>query len=97
VPTSRATVVTCSALRRAYRDVLREADGHVRFVYLSGDVDLIGERIGYRKGHFMPSSLLKSQFETLEPLESDEDGFAVDVAQDPERVADTIIKNLTVT
>ncbi|NDL60737.1 gluconokinase [Phytoactinopolyspora mesophila] len=93
----RNTVVTCSALRRAYRDVLREADGQVRFVYLSGDVDLIAERIGYRKGHFMPTSLLTSQFETLEPLEPDEDGFAVDVSPGPEQVADNVIKQLSAT
>jgi gluconokinase len=91
----RSTVVTCSALRRAYRDVLREADGRVRFVYLSGDLELIGERISYRKGHFMPMSLLTSQFETLEPLEPDEDGFAVDVAQPPEQVADHIVGRLS--
>nr|WP_312856521.1 gluconokinase [Phytoactinopolyspora halotolerans] len=90
----RSTVVTCSALRRVYRDVLREADGAVRFAHLSGEFDVIGERIAYRSGHFMPSSLLTSQFETLEELEEDEDGIAVDVDRGPEEIADAVLAGL---
>lgn len=90
----RNTVVTCSALRRVYRDVLHDADGRVRFAHLAGDIDLIGQRVGFRGGHFMPTSLLSSQFETLEPLEDDEDGEAFDVDADPDQIAQSIVDRL---
>lgn len=76
---NRPAVVTCSALRRAYRDVLRQAVGGVVFVHLTGPHELIAERMVARKGHFMPESLLASQFATLEPLDPDEAGITVDV------------------
>lgn len=88
------TVVTCSALKRAYRDVLREAQGRVRFVHLEGSIDLIGARIGERAGHFMPTALLPSQFEILEPLAADEDGVTVPVAATPEAVVDDVLDRL---
>jgi gluconokinase len=81
-----STVVTCSALKRSYRDVLREADADVRFVFLTGDPDLIAERIGARKGHYMPPSLLRSQLADLEELGDDEPGVRVDVADAPELI-----------
>nr|WP_240759696.1 gluconokinase [Phytoactinopolyspora endophytica] len=90
----RSTVVTCSALRRAYRDSLREARGQVRFAHLSGEFDVIGERVAYRGGHFMPASLLTSQFETLEGLGDDEEGTVVDVNRAPEDIADAVIAGL---
>lgn len=90
----RSTIVTCSALRRVYRDVLREANGSVRFVHLTGDIELVGERVGYRRGHFMPASLLESQYETLEELEDDEDGVAVDVGGAPEEIVKDVISGL---
>ncbi|MDN5756014.1 MAG: gluconokinase [Arthrobacter sp.] len=71
------TVMTCSALKRSYRDLLREADGVVRFVHVVVDPDILAERIRERTGHFMPGTLLPSQLNTLEPLESDEDGFTL--------------------
>ncbi|MDP9822442.1 gluconokinase [Nocardioides massiliensis] len=76
-----SVVVTCSALRRSYRDVLRGADpdGSVFFVHLHGTFTLLAERMDQREGHFMPAALLQSQFETLEPLEPDEVGALVDV------------------
>ncbi|WP_460468895.1 gluconokinase [Calidifontibacter terrae] len=61
-------VVTCSALKVAYRDVLREAGDTVRFLHLDAEESLIHDRLDSRKGHFMPESLLHSQYETLEPL-----------------------------
>ena len=79
-------VLTCSALRRAYRDVLREARGRVRFVHLDGSVATIGERINARTGHYMPPTLLGSQFATLEPLAPEEDGVVVSVAGTPEEI-----------
>ncbi len=74
------TVLTCSALRRPYRDVLRSAvpGRPTYFVHLVGDPDLIQERMQARD-HFMPASLLMSQIDTLEALEDDEDGLVVDI------------------
>ncbi|PRY62461.1 MULTISPECIES: gluconokinase [Glycomyces] len=87
----RSTVVTCSALRRAYRDILREADARVRFVHLDGSRELIGERLAHRGGHFMPPSLLDSQFAALEPLGPGEDGLVVNVADTPADIADQVL------
>ncbi|MEV7006571.1 gluconokinase [Streptosporangium sp. NPDC051022] len=72
-------VMSCSALRRAYRDVLREAAPTVFFVHLHGDPEVIRARVAGRSGHFMPESLIASQLETLEPLGPDEHGVAVDL------------------
>ncbi|GII99955.1 gluconate kinase (SKI family) [Sediminihabitans luteus] len=85
------TVVTCSALRRAYRDVLREAAGTVRFVHLDGTRELLAARIGARTDHFMPASLLDSQLATLDPLEADEDGVRLDVAATPPQIVAAIL------
>ena len=71
-------VVTCSALRRSYRDII--ARPGVEFVHLDGTRHDFEERLGRRLGHFMPASLLDSQLETLEPLGDDEPGFVVDAA-----------------
>ena len=65
-------VVACSALRRSYRDVLRDIDTPVFFVHLHGDEGLLAQRLGGRANHFMPPDLLKSQLDTLEKLEEDE-------------------------
>ncbi|GAB3657382.1 gluconokinase [Zhihengliuella somnathii] len=75
--TTEGTIVTCSALKRSYRDLLREASGDVVFLHVSGSEDLLKERISQRSGHFMPPSLLPSQLETLEPLDSDEPGAEI--------------------
>ena len=90
----RSTIVTCSALRVAYRDVLREAEGRVRFVHLQGTIEAIGERMSGRAGHFMPTSLLPSQFQTLEPLTDAEDGVVVPVEVSPHSVADAALHEL---
>ncbi|WP_128375509.1 gluconokinase [Streptomyces cavernae] len=87
-------VVSCSALRRVYRDRLRAAEPGVVFVHLTGDRELIAERIDRRKGHFMPTALLDSQFATLEPLQTDEPGVAVDVSGKPEEIADRAVAAL---
>ncbi len=79
-------VLTCSALRRRYRDVLRGADARVRFLHLDGSSALLAERMGVRAGHFMPTTLLTSQLATLEPLEPDEDGVVVDISGSPEQI-----------
>jgi gluconokinase len=88
------TIVTCSALRRAYRDVLRSADGRTRFVHLRGDAELVQDRMAGRVGHFMPTSLLPSQFATLEPLGVDEDGVVVPISASPNSVADDALRAL---
>lgn len=75
-----STVVTCSALRRTYRDLLRSAATHDPFfVHLAASYDVLEKRMAHRTKHFMPTSLLRSQFDTLEPLAADEDGVEVDV------------------
>lgn len=69
-------IVTCSALRRVYRDRLRDGAGRpLLFVFLNGSKETIAERLAERKGHFMPPSLLDSQFATLEPPDADEPGI----------------------
>ena len=88
------TIVTCSALKFAYRDVLREAEGRVRFVHLTADPAVIDERMSRRSGHFMPAALLPSQLATLQPLEDDEDGITVVVDVAPALVADRVIEAL---
>lgn len=73
-----SAIVTCSALRRSYREIL--ALPGVEFVHLEGTRHDLAERLGRRLGHFMPATLLDSQLETLEPLGADEAGFVVDAA-----------------
>ena len=74
-------VIACSALRRRYRDQLRDHCPDVHFLHLDGSAELITERQAGRPGHYMPPSLLPSQFLTLEPLERDEFGVAIDIDQ----------------
>lgn len=81
-------VVSCSALKRAYRDRLRAAAPGVVFVHLSGDRELLARRMAARTDHFMPVSLLDSQLATLQPLGDDEAGVTVDVGDDPAEVAE---------
>ncbi|MGI4718699.1 MAG: gluconokinase [Janthinobacterium lividum] len=83
-----AVVLSCSALKRSYRDILRGGGdgGDVRFVHLHGDRDLIAQRMAARSGHFMPPSLLDSQLRDLEPLQPDERGVTLDVRDPPDRL-----------
>ncbi len=73
------SVITCSALRRVYRDLLAEGRPEVRFCHLVAGEDLLAERVGRRANHYMPASLLHSQYDTLEPLDSEESGVEVSV------------------
>lgn len=91
----RPGIVTCSALKRAYRDVLRGPE--VVFVHLRGEAELIGERISHRTGHFMPSTLLASQLATLEPLGDDERHIIVDAGREPAVEVADIIRKLSLT
>ena len=82
IAAGRSAVVTCSALRRSYRDVLREGRPEVLFCHLTADPDLVSERVSRRTDHYMPASLLPSQLAALEPLEADEPGVEVPAERD---------------
>ncbi len=83
-PSADGGVLVCSALKRRYRDRLRRASGRLFFVHLEGPYPLIAGRLTRRGGHFMPSSLPRSQCEALEPLGREECGAAVGVTGTPE-------------
>lgn len=75
---SGGTIVTCSALKRAYRDLLRQSSGRVVFLHVTSDPVVITDRMENRPGHFMPASLVPSQLATLESLAQDEDGMVLE-------------------
>ena len=87
-------VIACSALKRAYRDILVHGRSDVRIVFLNGSRELIAKRLSLRKGHFMPPALLESQFNTLEPPGSDEDPVVADIAPSIEVIVDQILAQL---
>lgn len=87
-------VVTSSALKRAYRDLLREGRPDLRLVYLDGSRELIGKRLAARHGHFFPEKLLDSQFRDLQPPGPDEDPVRVSIDGPPEQVVQQIIERL---
>ncbi|MGH7673807.1 MAG: gluconokinase [Gemmatimonadales bacterium] len=87
-------VVACSALKRAYRDLLRRADAEMRFVHLTGDPALIAQRLAQRVGHFMPAALLDSQLATLEPPAPDEHAWTFDLADTPDAIVAQIVSRL---
>ena len=82
----RSAVITCSALRRVYRDLLREGRPAVRFLHVTLPEVAIADRLEHREGHYMPPSLLPSQLATLEPLQPDEPGVEVSGRGTPEDV-----------
>ncbi|WP_193048366.1 gluconokinase [Mycolicibacterium baixiangningiae] len=84
-------VMSCSALKRRYRDQLRRHCPGVEFIHLSGTQEVIGRRQASRPGHFMPATLLASQFATLEPLTDDERGLTIDVAKDIDSIIETYV------
>jgi gluconokinase len=94
VRSGKTGVITCSALKRRYRDRLRGTG--VMFVHLSGDKELIAARMAARLDHFMPPGLLDSQFEALERIEPDENAIVLDLIADktPQEEADEIIRRL---
>ena len=89
-----SAVVACSALRRAYRDILIGDRKDVRLVYLEGTEPLIADRIKARHGHFMPPELLHSQFETLEPPGPDEHPITVEIGASPDDIVRRIREQL---
>ena len=90
-------VVTCSSLKRSYRDLLRDGHPDVRFVCLVGSRELLESRLDHRVGHFMPASLLDSQLATLEPLQPDEPGATIDVSASPPQIEREALAILGVT
>ena len=87
-------VVACSALKRAYRDILVHGRGDVRIVFLDGTKDLIAKRLAARKGHFMPPGLLDSQFKTLEPPQPSERPITVSIDASVDGIVDDIVRQL---
>jgi gluconokinase len=90
----RGCVVTCSALKRAYRDRLRAAAPDLRLVFLSGNIELVAARQAARAGHFMPASLVASQFATLEAPDAEEGAIVLDVAATPQALAQAALDQL---
>jgi len=76
-------VISCSSLKRRYRDLLRQGDPALRFAHLNGSKEVIEARMQARVGHYMPTSLLDSQFRDLEPLQPDEAGLTLDIETPP--------------
>lgn len=91
---TRPVVVTCSALKRAYRDRLRVVAPELVLVFLHGTPELLAERMTGRTGHFMPPTLLRSQLETLEPPTADEHPVAADVAETPDAIVASVLARL---
>lgn len=84
-------VVACSALKRRYRDLLRTHAPDLYIVEPWGEIDLVAQRVRARSHEYMPATLLRSQFDALEPLAPDERGIRVSIEQTPDRLVETII------
>ncbi len=87
-------VMSCSALKRSYRDVLRSGDGDVQFIFLRGSRELIAERVAGRRGHYMPPSLVESQFVTLEEPAPDEGAWVCDASDAPEEIVAALVARI---
>jgi carbohydrate kinase (thermoresistant glucokinase family) len=92
IAAGRPGVITCSALKHSYRDVLRRPS--VTFVWLDGPRELLAARLASRHGHFMPPTLLDSQFATLEPPREDERVLRISIEEPPSVQADEIVEKL---
>jgi gluconokinase/shikimate kinase len=87
-------IVTCLALKRAYRDAINRRGSGVVFVFLAGTKEILAARLALRHGHFMPSNLIDSQFADLEEPAPGEPAIRVDVGPAPALIADCIIEEL---
>jgi gluconokinase len=87
-------VMSCSALTRSYRDRLRAHCPRIEFLHLTGSPELIARRQAGRPGHFMPAALVRSQFDTLEPLAPDEHGIALDVRSSVDSIVESFVTYL---
>ena len=88
-------VLACSALKRRYRDVLRSGAPELCLLHLAGDPAVVTERVGHRHNHYMPASLVSSQYATLEPLEPDEFGVALDFTIGPEQLVRQFLQEVS--
>ncbi|MEU1346893.1 gluconokinase [Streptomyces sp. NPDC005786] len=91
IATGRPAVVSCSALKRAYRDRLLRGRPEVRLVYLHGTPELIAARLAARQGHFFPAGLLESQLADFEEPEPDEHPLVVEIDQPPEAIVAALV------
>ncbi len=89
-------VMTCSALKRSYRDALRAAAPELQFVFLKGSRVMIAERLAERRGHFMPASLLDSQLATLEEPAFDEHAWTYDIRESAQKIVDDLVTRASV-
>jgi gluconokinase len=87
-------VVSCSALKRGYRDRLRQAASALQFIYLRGEPELLATRMAERRGHYMPTSLLQSQLLTLEAPAHDEAAWVADITMPAEQIVATLLPQL---
>jgi gluconokinase len=90
----RSVVLACSALKRRYRDVLRQGAPELRLIHINGSRALFAERLAARQGHYMPASLLDSQLATLEPPHTDEHAITLDARASPESLAQSALAQL---
>jgi gluconokinase len=86
--------IACSALKRAYRDILVHGRNDVRIIYLNGTQELISDRLALRKNHFMPPGLLASQFRTLEPPDAGENPVTVSIDASVDAIVDDIVRQV---
>jgi gluconokinase len=91
----RTLVVACSALKRRYRDLLRDYDANVVFIHLAGPIDVVRERVATRAHEFAGPSLLDSQYGQLEPLEADETGLTLDLSLPVDEIVSSAVDQLT--
>jgi gluconokinase len=89
-------VMTCSALKRAYRDILRAGASELQFIYLKGPRELIAERLVGRRGHFMPPTLLQSQLATLEEPTLDEHAWVCDIGDSPQDLVAALVARASI-
>ena len=87
-------IIACSALKKTYRDILVHGRDDIRMVYLWGSQALVADRLGHRKGHFMPPGLLDSQFATLEPPSPEERPITVSIDAPVETIVDQVVQQL---
>lgn len=90
-----AVVVSCSALKRTYRDRLRKAGDGIHFIHLAGEQELLADRMAARSGHFMPPDLLASQLATLEHPAPDEHALVLDITLDAENLVQQALQFTT--
>jgi len=90
-------VLSCSALKRSYRELLRAGDPGLRLVHLHGARELLEQRMRSRSGHYMPPSLLQSQLDTLEPPQADEHAVTLDIAAAPQEQLGRAVRELEAT